>query len=94
MVHTHQNGSGADQTHDDTGKDGRDTEQHIQHPCQTFTDVNAHGTNDRQGKEAGNEQGDGGGDNGAGGFGNDIIDPLVDIAQSKYAEMMGMTEPE
>ena len=26
MVHTHQNGSGADQTHDDTGKDGRDTE--------------------------------------------------------------------
>ena len=27
-----------------------------------------------------------GGDNGAGGFGNDIIDPLVDIAQSKYAE--------
>lgn len=60
MVHTHQNGSGADQTHDDTGKDGRDTEQHIQHPCQTLADVNAHGTNDRQGKEAGNEQGDGG----------------------------------
>ena len=51
MVHTHQNGSGADQTHDDTGKDGRDTEQHIQHPCQTLADVNAHGTNDRQAKK-------------------------------------------
>lgn len=55
-------------------------------PSQTLADVNAHGTNDRQGKEAGNEQGDGGGDNGAGGFGNDIIDPLVDITQGKYAE--------
>lgn len=60
MVHTHQNGSGADQTHDDTGKDGRDTEQHIQHPCQTFTDIDARGADDSQSEKAGNEQGDGG----------------------------------
>lgn len=99
MVHTHQNGSGADQTHDDTGKDGRDTEQHIQHPCQTFTDIDARRADDSQSKKAGNEQGDGRGDNGAGGFGNDIINkkalghPMVynSLTEVPYEELRSRT---